>query len=119
MANHLFFHVHRKHFAAHLLFHFRENEVAQNVPEEKSENHREHCQQQVCNRGNKVAAHLLAPDDEYVSHLPAPFAANSSLGAAARSAALSPVSCKKTSSRLIAEGRSSFRSQTASTTARA
>src|SRR6266404_3121830 len=46
-----------------------EDEEAEDVPEEKPEDHGEHSQQKVRDRGNEIAAQLFAADDPDVSHL--------------------------------------------------
>src|SRR5439155_3233432 len=87
--------------------------------EEETQNYREHRQQQIGHRRNKIAAQFLTANNPDVSHPLAPAATTSGSAGGAADAIASPVSCRKTSSRLTAAGRSSFKSQPASTTARA
>src|SRR5262249_1568340 len=108
--------VHRERLAAHLRFHRVKDEGTQGVPKEKSKNNREHRQQEISHRRREIAVDLFPENHKNVAHQAGPVATGSSLDS---TAAGSPVSCKKISSRLTAAGRSSFKSQPDSTTARA
>src|SRR6185312_2442787 len=112
-TNDLLVDVHRHHLPAHLLLHADIVEVCHPVPEEEAEDHGKHREQQPCNRRHEIAAQFFLKNDPDVSHAVFPWATVLAVSVSCA------VSCRKISSRLIAVGRSSFRSQPDSTTARA
>src|SRR5215468_8688652 len=106
--------VHRKGLAAHLRLDALENESPELVPEEEAKDQPEHDEQDVSDRRCEIAAQFLATDNPDISHQ-----ACTSTGVSSGVDASVPVSCRNTSSRLMADGRSSFRSQPDCTMARA
>src|SRR5208337_2515658 len=97
----------------HLRFDAVVGKVGHRTPEEIPKDQREHREQQVCNRRNKIPVQLFPENYPDISHFVPPV---SSVSTAAVSA---PVSSRKTSSSVIAADRNSWRFQPASTTARA